>query len=108
MDNGTMFQNLMYYKKQLFYEEHPTARLITPDRSYTVEFFAGYVADVNGDAWKLDFTSDRDFEDWMVASLERSVFESKILPTATGRIVTLSTCSYEFYNARFVLHGIIT
>lgn len=105
MDNGSMFQNLMYYKDQSFYEEHPTARLITPDGSYTVEFFAGYVADVNSDAWKLDFTSDRDFADWLTAVLERSLFEITVIPTRTDKIVTLSTCSYEFYNARFVLHG---
>lgn len=105
MDNGSMFQNLMYYKDQSFYEEHPTARLITPDGSYIMEFFAGYVADVNSDAWKLDFTSDRDFADRLAAALERSLFESTVIPTATDKIVTLSTCSYEFYNARFVLHG---
>lgn len=104
---GTMFQNLMYYKEQSFYEEHPTARLCTPDGTYTVEFFAGYVADVDSDAWKLDFTSDRDFADWLAAALERSLFESTVPPTATDKIVTLSTCSYEFYNVRFVLHGII-
>lgn len=105
MDNGTMFQNLMYYKDQSFSEEHPTARLITPDGSYTVEFFAGYVADVNSNTWRLDFISDRDFEDWLASALERSLFESTVIPTATDKIVTLSTCSYEFYNARFVLHG---
>ena len=107
MDNGTMFQNLMYYKDQSFYDEHSTARLITPDGTYTVEFFAGYVADVGSDAWKLDFTSDEDFEDWLAAAMEKSVFESAVIPAATDRIVTLSTCSYEFYNARFVLLGII-
>ena len=105
MDNGSMFQNLMGYKGQPFFDEHPTARLITPDRSYIVEFFAGYVADVNSDAWRLDFISDRDFADWLAAALERSLFESSVIPTATDNVVTLSTCSYEFYNARFVLHG---
>lgn len=107
MDNGTMFQNLMYYKDQAFYDEHPTAQLITPNGSYTIEFFAGYVADVDSDAWKLDFTSDEGFEDWIATAMERSAFESTVIPTTADRIITLSTCSYEFYNARFVLLGII-
>lgn len=34
---------------------------------------------------------------------EHSCFDSEITPAATDRIVTLSTCSYEFDNARFVL-----
>ena len=108
MDNGTMFQNLMYYKDQAFYDEHPTARLITPNGSYTIEFFAGYVADVDSDAWELDFTSDEYFEDWLAAAMEKSAFESKVIPTRADRIITLSTCSYEFYNARFVLLGRLT
>ena len=108
MDNGTMFQNLMYYKDQSFYNEHPTARLITPDGSFTIKFFAGYVANVGSDAWKLDFTSNEDFEDWLAAAMEKSAFKSKVIPSAAERVVTLSTCSYEFYNARFVLLGRLT
>ena len=105
MDNGTMFQNLMGYKNQSFYNEHPTAQLFTPDGAYTVEFFAGYVTSVDGDAWKLDFASDAEFVEWLDNAKNKSLFESHVTPTAADRIVTLSTCSYEFYNARFVLHG---
>lgn len=94
-----MFQNLMYYKDQSFYNEHLTAQLITPDGAYTVEFFAGYVSAADGDAWRLDFTSDEEFGDWLKAVKEKSWFESMVVPTAADRIVTLSTCSYEFYNA---------
>lgn len=108
MDNGAMFQNLMYYKDQAFYDKHPIAQLITPNGSCTIEFFAGYVADVGSDAWELDFTSDEGFGDWLGEALERSVFESRVIPSAADRVVTLSTCSYEFYNARFVLLGRLT
>lgn len=102
-----MFQNLMSYKDQAFYDDHPTAQLITPNGSNMIEFFAGYVADVDSDAWELDFTSDEDFGEWLASAMERSVFKSKVIPTAADRVVTLSTCSYEFYNARFVLLAII-
>ena len=105
MDNGTMFQNLMGYKDQSFYDEHPTARLFTPDGTYTVEFFAGYVTSVDGDAWQLDFAADAEFEDWIVNAKAKSLFESPVTSIIADEIVSLSTCSYEFYNARFVLHG---
>lgn len=70
-----------------------------------IEIFAGYVASVRDDAWQIDFGSEADFEDWLNQAIERSCFTSNMAPAATDRIITLSTCSYEFSNARFVLLG---
>ena len=100
-----MFQSLIYYKDTSFCDEHPTAQPITPNGSCTIEFFAGYVADVGDGTWELDFTSDEDFEDRLEGAMAPSAFKSKIVPTAGDRIVTFSTCSYELYNARFVVLG---
>ena len=43
MKNGTMFSGLTQYKKQEFYQAHPTILLITPEQNIRVEIFAGYV-----------------------------------------------------------------
>lgn len=107
MKNGTMFSGLTQYKKQEYYDTHPTAFLITPDANYQIEFFAGYVANVKDDAWKLVFESEEDYGNWTDAVMEKSWFESQVSPTETDRIITLSTCSYEFDNARFVIHGVL-
>ena len=107
MKNGTMFSGLTQYKKQQYYDEHPEALLITPNATYRIEFFAGYVASVEDSAWKIGFESDEEFETWIKEAKQRSWFESPLSPAVTDRILTLSTCSYEFDNARFVLHAII-
>lgn len=44
----------------------------------------------------------------LTAAQERSLFSSAINPAECDRIITLSTCSYEFYNARFVVLGKIS
>ena len=44
----------------------------------------------------------------LTAAQERSPFSSAINPAECDRIITLSTCSYEFYNARFVVLGKIS
>lgn len=107
MKDGTMFSGLTKYKKQAYYEEHPEGLLITPERTYRIEFFAGYVASVEDPAWKIGFESDEDFETWIKEVKKSSWFTSLLSPAVTDRILTLSTCSYEFDNARYVLHGII-
>lgn len=104
MKNGTMFSGLDGYKKQEFYEEHPTALVLTPEGNFKLEFFAGYVADVEADAWQLNFTLES-LQQWISTAKMKSCFDNNIAPTVTDQIVTLSTCSYEFTNARFVLLG---
>lgn len=105
MKNETMFHTLVYYKTQEYYDAHPTGFLLTPAGNYQIEFFAGYVVSTQDDAWTLEFASDEAFSDWVARAIERSCFDSGIVPAATDRIITLSTCSYEFSNARFVLLG---
>ena len=107
MKDGTMFSGLTKYKKQAYYEEHPEGLLITPDCTYRIKFFAGYVASVEDPSWKIGFESDAEFETWIKEVQNRSWFTSPLSPAVTDRILTLSTCSYEFDNARYVLHGII-
>jgi len=65
------------------------------------------MAGVDADAWTVGFSSDLEFEEWIRRAKERSCFTSEITPTVTDRILTLSICSYEFNNARFVLIGVL-
>ncbi len=108
MKNETMFAPITNYKKQSFYDEHPTCLILTPEGNYTLEFFAGYVASMNSDAWKLEFESDDEYGAWLEQSVANSTFQSNICPTPQDRVVTLSTCSYEYDDARYVLLGILT
>lgn len=106
MKNKSMFHSLTKYKQQAFFDAHPAAWLVTPAGSYQIQFFSGYVSDTAGAAWNID-SSDADYEAWLAAAKKKSCFISPTLPTTQDRVVTLSTCSYEFQNARFVVHGIL-
>lgn len=107
MQNGSMFQPITQYKDQAFYDDHPVALIMTPTGNYTLEFFAGYVTDMNSQAWKLEFASDEEFALWLEETAARSVFTGSTEPTAQDRVVTLSTCTYEYDDARFVLVGVL-
>ena len=107
MRNSGMFTDLMKYKKQDFYDSHSVGYLFTPLGNFRAEFFAGYVAAADSNAWQTEFESDAEFEAWVQNAVEKSTFKSGITPSANDRILTLSTCSYEFSNARYVLLGIL-
>lgn len=107
MTDGSMFASLSGYKQQNYYDAHPQLLLVTPAGTYVVEPFAGYVASVEDRAWDLEFADDGAFEAWLEDAKARSAFTSQIRPSAQDRILTLSTCSYEFQNARFVVAGVL-
>ena len=108
MKNGSMFAALKGYKKQDFFDSHKQGYLITENAVYRIDFFAGHVANVEENAWQLDFDSAEDFSNWIKSLKDISAFKSDIEPKYGDKIFTLSTCSYEFDNARFVLRGKLT
>lgn len=107
MNDGTMFNQITKYKDQSFYDSHPVCLILTPDGNYKLEFFAGYVTDLNSQAWKMEFASDEEYTQWLENAVAKSAFTSTVEPTAEDRVVTLSTCTYEYDDARFVLVGVL-
>lgn len=106
MKNGTMFADAENYEDQLYADDHPVGYYITPEKSYEITFFAGYLTDAYNDSWDLDFT-DSEFADWISRAKQRSHFYTDITPGNEDRIITLSTCSYDIADGRFVLLGIL-
>lgn len=107
MKNGTMFRQITQYKDQSFYDAHPVCLILTPNGNYRLEFFAGYVSDMNSQAWKLEFASDEEYAQWLEDAISKSTFTGTVEPAAQDRVVTLSTCTYEYDDARFVLVGVL-
>jgi len=105
MKDKSMFQTLTEYKTQAFYEKHPQMILLTPNGNYTLDLFAGYVTNIKADSWKLWFASNTEFEEWIRVTRSKSTFQSEVEVSTSDRFVTLSTCSYEFDNARYVVVG---
>lgn len=107
MKNDTMLACITEYKEQSFYDAHPSCLILTPEGNYEVAFIAGYVTDRDSDAWKLVFASDEEYALWLEEAVSKSTFISNVEPTPQDRVVTFSTCSYEFPDARYVLVGIL-
>lgn len=105
MKDKSMFATILEYKNQEFFNQHPTMILLTPDGNYIIELFSGYVANVEDKCWKLWFSSNIEFEQWITDTKLRSSFKSSVEAGISDRFITLSTCSNEFDNARYVVVG---
>lgn len=104
MKNGSMFGVLLKYKKQSFFEEHPVWYYLTPDGDYRVELIAGMVAKTYQDIFTTTLSGKAMMREMEIIS-KYSTFQSDVTYTEEDAFITLSTCSYEFSDARYVVVG---
>ena len=104
MKNDSMFGTFTDYKSQGYYDEHPVLWLLTPEVNYKIELMAGYVTPSASDAYS-EFISHEELYEYIQEAKNKSTFSSPLTCSSEDRIVTLSTCSYEYDTARYVLVG---
>lgn len=107
MRDKSMFADILNYQHQEYYEAHPVGMYISPETNYSFEIVAAYVASLAENAWQLEFAAEDSISQWIDEAMEKSSIVSGIQPASGDRFITLSTCSYEFEDARFVLVGVL-
>lgn len=106
MRNDSMFGTLTEYKDQEYYEQHPVIYLLTPENDYKVELFAGYTTPSDSAIYDIPMLNGKTAEEIM-GSLASSTFTAETVPESGDHVLTLSTCSYEYDNARYVVTGVL-
>ena len=104
MKNGSMFTALMGYKDKTFFQEHPIIEYNTPDSRTKWQIFSAYVTNTKFYYIETKFT-DETFRDFLTTISKKSKFRTDIPLNEIDAILTLSTCTYEFDDARFVVHA---
>lgn len=108
MVNGSMFGTLDEYYKQEYYEEHPVLYLLTPEQYYRVDLVAGVVNPIDSWLYSLDFTNPQHKADLIYTWNQLSTFDTVTEYSVEDRFVTLSTCTYDYDYARYLLVGKLT
>ena len=105
MKNGTMFGTLTNYKNQEYYNEHKEMYLFTENKNFKVELVAGYITSSESDIYTV--TKKNTNEKLLQSAISNSTFKSEVEATKQDKILVLSTCDYDFKNARYVLLGVL-
>lgn len=103
MRNGSMFGTLTKYKEQSYFNKHPVMWLTTPVQNYRIDLLAGVVTDNDSDIYTL--YEQEDLAAFLTDVRQQSTFTSSFSMDDVSKILLLSTCSYEYNNARYVLIG---
>lgn len=110
MENNKMFGDLELYKDQTFFEENRAGTLMLPEKNYELEIISCMLVSAASDI----ITDPTQWQDANINSFWNYVEKNSLhiheelledLKSSGGpvKILTLSTCSYEFTDARTVV-----
>ncbi len=105
MRDGSMFADLLYYESRWNFENKNIIEFETLYGSTKWKIFSAYLTDTDFYYIETNFETDEVYLSFLETLKEKSLHASGVSLSADDRILTLSTCSYSFNDARFVVHA---
>lgn len=106
MRSGKMFASLAEYKRQKYFDEHPYMYLYTEQADYRMDILYGCV--IGAGEWRdRAFMYETNLEGLLGYAMQNTRFQSNVTYTENDRFLVLSTCSYEYGDARYVVIGVL-
>ena len=104
MRDGSMFNNLKKFKDSSYVDDHPQFEIILPDGKYHMLVWAFLNQPADSDLYTNNVDADEadKYLDWIEKHAE---YVTDVKVDADDRIVALSTCAYEYDDARYVVVG---
>ena len=108
MRNGTMFADLLKYKKQSFWNDHRYVNFDTLHEYRTYEVFAVFqtTADLTkGFSYHVydTFATEKAFNEYVSTCKNLSMYNTGITPVFGEKLLTLSTCDKTISDGRLVV-----
>ncbi|MCM0647301.1 class B sortase [Clostridium swellfunianum] len=105
MKNGTMFKDLSKFRSKDFLSDNKFIYLDTKYRKETWEIFSVYITPADFNYRQPNFTSTKEYTNFLKSIKSKSIYSTNVQVSANDSILTLSTCSYEFEDARLVVQA---
>lgn len=107
MRDGTMFYDVSLFMNEDFYKDNKRIIITLNDRILEYTVFSVYETQKDYDYRSPELDSNL-FEAKLQEFRNKSLIKSDVSLSERSRILTLSTCSYSFQDARIALHAVLT
>jgi SrtB family sortase len=105
MRQDIMFHSLRYYQDKEFYDEHKYIIFNTLYENFVWEIFSFYRTDINFPYIQVYFQSQDEFFDLAQQMKAKSWYDTGVEVSKTDHVLTLSTCTNEEEDTRFVVNA---
>lgn len=107
MKDGSMFRSIRgYTKEDGYYDKHKTLELATPHGNYHLVVFSAFITKATDeDTYKMtyDEAEKQAYIDRAWEQSELPITRDSVDVTKDDRLVTLSTCAYDYEEARYIV-----
>ncbi len=107
MKDGSMFRSIRgYTKEEGYYDKHKTLELATPHGNYHLVVFSAFITkatDENTYKMTYDEAEKQAYIDRAWEQSELPITRDSVDVTKSDRLVTLSTCAYDYEEARYIV-----
>lgn len=108
MNNGTMFADLLSYKKEEFWREHPLIHFDTPTQEGNYLVVAAFYAQVGEDSsfpyyQYIDLRDQQTFDSYLDQIYRVRQYDTGVEAVYGDSLLTLSTCTNADPDGRFVV-----
>lgn len=107
MKDGSMFRSIRgYTKEEGYYDKHKTLELATPHGNYHLVAFSAFITkatDENTYKMTYDEAEKQAYIDRAWEQSELPITRDSVDVTKDDRLVTLSTCAYDYEEARYIV-----
>ena len=107
MKDGSMFRSIRgYTKEDGYYDKHKNLELATPHGNYHLVVFSAFITKATDeDTYKMTY-GEAEKQAYIDRAWERSelpITRNSVDVTKNDRLVTLSTCAYDYEEARYIV-----
>ena len=111
LGNGMMFQELLKYEQESFYQEHPVIRFTTAKEDAEYEIISAFKSRVYYQSEKnvfryyyfINSKSEEEYKEFIKNAKNASLYPIEATASYGDQLITLSTCSYYVEDGRFAV-----
>ena len=111
LQNGELFHDILNYKDQSYYEEHPVIRFTTEKEDSEFEIISAFYSRVYYKSetnvfryyYFINADNEEEYNEFVENAKEASIYDTGKTAEYGDQLITLSTCSYHTEDGRFAV-----
>ena len=103
MKDGTMFACLKELRDPEYCRKHPKLELITPEGSFDLEIYAFLNEPADSNVYTTNIQDEEGKQSYLDLINSLAAYVTSVGVSTQDRLVMLSTCAYEFEEARYIV-----